>query len=134
MYLRKFKIFYEEALRDLDIEAYNKAISTLWFSIEALLRGLLLKVNKTPPERAGKLINVAIEVLFRDIEDIFHLSRILNSLYYRRKEIDHRKKIADKADAEKALQKYMKATSIISKKYSWIKQYLKVNNSQNPDD
>jgi len=124
IYLRKFKIFYEEALKDLKIGAYNKTVSALWFSIEALLRGLLLKNNKNPPERSGKLINVATEILFHDVKDATRLSRLLTSLYYRRREIDHRKKIADKTYAEFSLRKYNEALAIIMKKYPWIKQFL----------
>jgi len=124
IYLRKFRIFYEEALKDLKIGAYNKTVSALWFSIEALLRGLLLKNNKNPPERSGKLINVATEILFHDVKDATRLSRLLTSLYYRRREIDHRKKIADKTYAEFSLRKYNEALAIIMKKYPWIKQFL----------
>ena len=124
IYLEKFKIFYKEALEDLKIGAYNKTVSALWFSIEALLRGLLLKNSKNPPERSGKLINVATEILFHDAKDAARLSRLLTSLYYRRREIDHRKKIANRMYAELSLRKYNEALAIIMRKYPWIKQFL----------
>ena len=126
VYISKFKIFYIEALRDIRLGVFNKAISALWFSLEALLRGLLLKENKTPPERSGKLISIAVNLLFNDVEEVFHLSRLLTALYFRRREIDHRKKIADKSHAEDSLKKYRRIISIIAKKFPWIKEQLDI--------
>ncbi len=123
-YFRKFRIFREEALKDIEIGAYNKAVSALWFSVEALLRGLLLKMGKNPPERSGKLINISMGILFQDVENATHLSRLLTSLHYQRREVDHRKRIADKTYAEISLKKYNEVISIITKKYPWIKRLL----------
>jgi len=116
-YIKKYLILQREALVDIEASAYNKAVSALWFSMEALLRGLLLSENKTSPERAGKLINLAVNTIFRDLEDSTRLSRLLSSLYYRRREVDHRKKIADKNHVLDSLAKYREALEIISKKY-----------------
>ena len=106
-----------EALADIEAGAYNKAVSALWFSMEALIRGLLLGENKTPPERAGRLISLATNTMFRDLENPTRLSRLLLSLYHRRRDVDHRKKIADKRYALDTLAKYREALEMISKKY-----------------
>lgn len=118
IYLRKYLIFQREALLDIKYRAYNKAVSALWFSLEALLRGLLLKEGKPTPERAGKLINVAMNTIFKGISKSARLSSLLTSIYFRRREIDHRKKIADEKYALETLEKYKEALDIISRRYS----------------
>lgn len=122
LYIKKYLILQKEALADINIGAYNKAVSALWFSMEFVLRGLLLSERKTPPERAGKLISLAFRTIFRDLENSLRLSRLLLSLYCRRREIDHRKKIADREYALDTLAKYREALRIISKKYPIVKQ------------
>ena len=117
IYLKKYVIFQREALIDIKFGAYNKAVSALWFSLEALLRGLLIKEGKAVPERAGKLINTAINTIFDEIKDKTRLSRLLTSIYFRRREVDHRRKIADKKYALETLEKYKEALNIISSKY-----------------
>ena len=68
-YLDKHFIFKKEAILDLQNGAYNKAVSAFWFSIEALLRALLIGEGKTPPDRPGKLISYAVKSLFSHIEN-----------------------------------------------------------------
>ncbi len=122
MYLNKFRILRHEALVDLNTGCYNKAVSALWFSLEALLKALIIKEKKTPPEKSGKLIGLAIRYLFHDISDPAMLSRLLISLHYRRLEIDHRRRISDKEYAEKSLEIYNKAIVLIREKYPWISE------------
>lgn len=67
IYLEKYRILRSEAEQDLSLGMYNKAVSGFWFSIEALLRYLLIRSGKTPPERAGPLISKFVNELIHDL-------------------------------------------------------------------
>ena len=107
-----------EAEKDLSMGLYNKAVSGPWFSLEALLRYLLLKSGKIPPERAGPLISAFINEVIHDPENERTLRDVLNSIYACRREIDHRRKLADKKYAEEVYRDYLKALDIICKETS----------------
>ena len=113
----KYRVLRREALVDLKHEAYTKAVSAFWFSIEALLRALLIGEGKTPPERPGKLISFSIRTIFSNMKNPEHLARLLNTLYTMRTLVDHRDKIADKDFAEKAYRIYLEAIEMIRKMY-----------------
>jgi len=115
IYLEKHKILRLEAEEDLSMGLFNKATSAFWFSLEALLRYLLIKSGKSPPERAGPLISMFVKEVIRDPSNRQHLRNLLNSIYARRREVDHRRKLADKRYAEKVYDHYKKALDIISK-------------------
>lgn len=93
-YLEKHFILEKEATIDIENGAYNKAVSALWFSLESLLRALLIGEGKTPPEKPGKLISYSIQILFSNIDNPENLARIINSLYNMRTQVDHKDKIA----------------------------------------
>jgi len=95
IYLKKAKILLKEAEIDLKNACYNKVVSALWFSMELLMRGLLLKRRKIPPEKAGKLIHVFVNECFLSDKTKAEVASLLTSLYSRRKDVDHKKKIAD---------------------------------------
>jgi len=103
-YLKKFETFMYEIRMDKSMGCYNKMISSMWFSIEALLKSILLASGRNPPEKAGRMISIFANLYFRGNRDLL---KNLNKLYAMRKEIDHRKKIADKAYGEKAYKIFM---------------------------
>ncbi|MGQ4892782.1 MAG: hypothetical protein ACP6IP_09895 [Candidatus Njordarchaeia archaeon] len=109
-YLKKFEIFLDEIEKDRGIGCYNKVVSSLWFALEALLKSILLGDGKNPPEKAGKLISVFAKFYF---EGDRVLLDNLNRLYIMRKEVDHRKKIADLAYEEKAYKIFIDVISKI---------------------
>ena len=116
-YLDKHLILRKEAMVDLNNGAYNKAVSALWFSLEALFRALLIREGRTPPDRLGKLISYTIKSFFSHIDNLERFARIVNTLYTMRTQVDHRDKIATKVYAEKALNLYREALEIITKVY-----------------
>ena len=114
VYLKKHKILRAEAEKDLSMGLYNKAISGFWFSLEALMRYLLTKSGKISPERAGPLISKFVNIVIGDLRRKRALRDILNRIYARRREVDHRRKLADKRYAEDTYKLYMKALEIIN--------------------
>jgi len=119
VYLKKYEVLRKEAERDLSLGMYNKAVSGFWFSIEALLRYLIMKSGKTPPERAGPLISKFINELIYKLDAKKKLRELLNGLYIKRREVDHRRKIADEAYAVRAYSKYREIIEIIEKNVSF---------------
>ena len=76
---------------------------------------MLIKSGKSPPERAGPLISMFIKEVIHDSSNKKRLRDLLNSIYARRREIDHRHKLADKGYIEKVYDYYKIALDIISK-------------------
>ena len=76
---------------------------------------LLIKSGKSPSERAGPLISMFIKEVIHNPNNKKRLRDLLNSIYTRRREIDHRRKLADKGYIEKVYDYYKKALNMISK-------------------
>jgi len=92
----------------------------------SIIKRTIIEREQNTTRAFGKLISIAVNLLFNDVEEVFHLSRLLTALYFRRREIDHRKKIADKSYAEDSLKKYRRIISIITKKFPWVKEQLDI--------
>ena len=56
--IQKSVILLNEALKDREIGCYNKSVSALWFSIENIIKAILLKNRGSYPSRVGSLINL----------------------------------------------------------------------------
>lgn len=101
-YLKKAKILLEEARKDLINGCYNKAVSASWFAVENLLRALLLRGGKIPPERPNKLISIIHKMLYEKYPDKRYLIPEISSLYEKRKRADHRDTFFDHSQADRA--------------------------------
>jgi len=104
-FIRKFKILLEEAEKDFKNDCYNKTVSCLWFSIEALLRAILIFEKGWCPERPGKLISLFYSFLKKKIPNKLSLIPLINSLYAHRRNADHSGKIYTKEETERIYQK-----------------------------
>ena len=91
----------------------TRLFSGFWFSIEALLRYLIIKAGKTPTERPSPLISRFISEVVHQLGAKKKLRDLLNSLYARRRVVDHRKKVADKAYAMEAYNRFKEIIKII---------------------
>ena len=111
-YIRKFKILLEEAEKDFINGCYNKTVSSLWFSIEALIRAILIRTQGWVPERTGKLISVFGVFLKRKFPSEIYLIKDLSRLYVHRSNVDHGRKVYDKKTVQSL---YIRAKNIISK-------------------
>jgi len=104
-YLKKSEIFANEAQVDIDNACYNKAVSALWFMIEALFRAILNYYKQSMPSKSGAVIAKTIsfirewKVNKRDLEEL----GIASTLYTLRNEIDHKRTIATKTSVRSAL-------------------------------
>ena len=102
-YFLKAKILAKEAAVDLLNGCYNKATSSMWFTVEMIFRAILIFCKKPVPAKSGQLINAIIKLL-KDVSTV-DVSYILqaSTLYTLRINSDHRKIILTKNEAMKAV-------------------------------
>jgi len=104
-YLRKAEILAHEAIVDINNACYNKAVSALWFMIEAILRAILNRYKQSMPSKSGAVIAKTIDFV-KDLgfgaEDIKELN-VASTLYTLRNEVDHKRTVANKKTVQKAL-------------------------------
>ena len=89
-YIEKAIVLMKEANADFRLGNSNKAVSALWFSIEMLLKAMLLWVKEPIPAKTGAVISKFVKIATK-----FGInSRIqtdLNALYIARMDADHRR-------------------------------------------
>ena len=110
-YYKKFLVLLEEAEKDFANKCYNKAVSALWFSVESLLKGIVLRINGWIPEEPGKLISLFAKILEKRFPSKAHLMKQIHKLYIHRVRADHR---ADIYEAEIARKIYFDARRLIN--------------------
>jgi len=118
-YLRKVEVLTREAIVDIHNACYNKAISALWFAIEAILRAILNYYKQSIPSRSGAVIAKTI-ILMRNLgQDERELGGlgIASMLYTLRNEVDHKWMVADEKNMRRALQYVRRILQILRKLY-----------------
>ena len=104
-YLRKAETLAREVVIDVDNACYNKAISALWFVIEAVFRAILNYYKQSIPSRSGAVIAKTINFM-RDLglgdREARELS-VASTLYTLRNEVDHKWFLADENTIRRGL-------------------------------
>ncbi len=81
MKFKKANVLFEEALKDMEIGCYNKAVSAAYFSVRLMAEVLLKDVKTTKDD---KIANAIGRLLGREFKDE------MMWLYEERKKADHR--------------------------------------------
>jgi len=86
-------------LKDKEIGCYNKAISALWFSIENLIKALMLKVKGSYSNKVGTLLNFFSNFV-KNSNINLDVVESVREIYLARMHIDHKLLIMDKTRCE----------------------------------
>ncbi len=92
-FVEKAYILLQEAIKDVSMECYNKAVSTFWFSIEQLLRAIVYFYKRITYERSGKLISAFSSLPYGKDTEVL---TAINTLYNLRILADHTTKIINR--------------------------------------
>ena len=103
-YLRKATILLKEAKSDLKIGNFNKAVSAMWFALEAIMRGILIFCGEQVPAKSGALMSKFVRFIMK-LGANATLKDLLNSIYFVRMNADHKTRIIDKRCAERTWNK-----------------------------
>ncbi|MEM0104838.1 MAG: HEPN domain-containing protein [Candidatus Methanomethylicia archaeon] len=98
MLSRKSEILYLEAIKDIEVGNYNKAVSALYFSVRREIEAILVRMRlKDLPKRDDKLANVLKHLGFPEgAEDLMRL-------YEMRKKADYEESLINYEEAKEAL-------------------------------
>ena len=118
-YLNKAIVLIREAKIDIENSCYNKAVSAIWFSIEATFRAILNYYRHPIPSKSGALIAGTISFIHKQKllsqKEIVRLS-LASSLYTLRNEIDHKRTLASTKTIRRAIQ-YAREILLILRKF-----------------
>jgi len=109
-YVEKAEILFNEAIEDMNIACYNKAVSAFYFSVEALANALLAKCNQRVRGFRGRINIVAALVSEEIANDMLRL-------YELRVLADHKETLVGK-------QTVYEAFEIAKKIYAKLKQHI----------
>ncbi len=87
MKFKKANVLFEEALKDLEIGCYNKAVSAAYFSVRLMAEVLLKDIKTTKDDKIANAIGRILGKNFKE-ETMW--------LYEERKKADHRPFFFDK--------------------------------------
>lgn len=121
LFLRKSRVLLSEALEDFKIKCFNKCTSALWFSIEGLLKAIILQLKGSYPRRIGNLINIiSKELQNRNFDKI--IIKYIREIYNDRKNADHGILLIDEKRCKENLKKGKRVISSLIKLFN-IKDY-----------
>jgi len=124
-YLRKAIILLKEAKSDLKIGNFNKAVSAMWFALEAIMRGILIFSGKQVPAKSGALMSKFVKFIV-NLGANATIKDLLNSIYFVRMNADHKARIIDKRCAERTWNK----TKKVLEELKHIMEMLGMNTSE----
>jgi len=120
-YLEKSKALLGEAERDFQAGCYNKTVSAAWFTVETLLRAIVLYKGRPMPEQPSKLMSIIHRIILEEYPHVKHLIPMMSSLYEKRKRADHRETLFNRDHARRALEQ---AKHIYSELISMLTPHL----------
>ena len=109
IFFKKAFLFLESAEKDFSIGLYLKVISSCWFSLEMLIRGILITRFGGAPRKEGALLLRFSDLLKRlNIANWKSIISQLKLIYIMRVQVDHQNLIPDEKQAKDTLVKTRK--------------------------
>jgi len=106
----KAEELFKEAVDDVKIGCYNKAVSALYFSLRMMAEDFLLRIRAPIPRRDDKLANVL------DSLGVKNVALALRKLYELRVKADYRMESISKMEADVAVRVYGEAREALKEK------------------
>ncbi len=104
IFFKKAFLFLESAEKDFSIGLYLKVISSCWFSLEMLIRGILITRFGGAPRKEGALLSRFSDLLKKlNIMDWKSIISQLKLIYIMRIQVDHQNLIPDEKQANDIL-------------------------------